>query len=173
MARVKNKSKALINQKAALGLFNNISILIDQSRKRVAYHINSEMVTVNWHIGKLINENILQHKRAEYGKTVIAGLSELLRTKYGSGYSIAHLTYCRTFAGMYPDESIIHAMREQLSWTHIRIILSIKDEIKRDFYLHLCIKERWKTRHLEERIGSMLFERTALSKSRMSLSRKN
>ncbi|MDQ2864355.1 MAG: DUF1016 N-terminal domain-containing protein, partial [Bacteroidota bacterium] len=36
-------------------------------------------------------------------------------------------------------------MREQLSWTHIRIILSIKEEIKREFYLQLCIKERWKT----------------------------
>lgn len=51
-----------------------------------------------------------------------------------------------------------------MSWTHIRIILSIKEEIKREFYLQLCIKERWKTRNLEERIGSMLFERTALSK---------
>ncbi len=59
---------------------------------------------------------------------------------------------------------IIHALREQLSWTHIRIILAIKDEIKREFYLQLCIKERWKTRFLEERIDSMLFERTALSK---------
>jgi predicted nuclease of restriction endonuclease-like (RecB) superfamily len=172
MAKGKNKSKAPTNQKAILGLFNNVSILIDQSRRRIAYHINSEMVTVNWHIGKLINENILQNKRAEYGKSVIVGLSQLLTSKYGSGYSIAHLAYCRTFAGMYPDESIIHAMREQLSWTHIRIILSIKDEVKRDFYLHLSIEERWKTRHLEERIGSMLFERTALSKKPNELIKK-
>jgi predicted nuclease of restriction endonuclease-like (RecB) superfamily len=164
MAKAKNKQKAVTNQKAVLGLFNNISILIDQSRKRVAFHINSEIVTVNWHIGKLINENILQNKRAEYGKAVMADLSKLLTTKYGGGYSLAHLTYCRTFASMYAEEAIIHAMREQLSWTHIRIILSIKDELKRDFYLQLCIKERWKTRHLEERIGSMLFERTAISK---------
>jgi hypothetical protein len=72
MAKVKNKSKAVTNQKAILGLFNNVSILINQSRRRIAYHIHSEMVTVNWHIGKLINENVLQYKRAEYGKAVIA-----------------------------------------------------------------------------------------------------
>jgi predicted nuclease of restriction endonuclease-like (RecB) superfamily len=73
---------------------------------------------------------------------------------------------------MYPDQEIVHALREQLSWTHIRIILSIKEEIKREFYLQLCIKERWKTRHLEERIASMLFERTALSKKSEELIRK-
>ena len=164
MAKVKNKQKSVTNQKAILGLFNNISILIDQSRKRVVYHVNSEIVMVNWRIGKLIYGDILQHKRAEYGKAVMAGLSKLLTAKYGGGYSLAHLTYCKTFADMYTEEAIVHAMREQLSWTHIRIILSVKDEVKRDFYLHLCIKERWKTRDLEERIDSMLFERTALSK---------
>ncbi|HEV8287159.1 MAG TPA: PDDEXK nuclease domain-containing protein [Chitinophagaceae bacterium] len=164
MAKRKDKSGTLINPKTFSRLFNDISSLIEQSRKNVALHINSEMVTVNWRIGTSINVNILENKRAEYGKAIISRLSDLLTSKYGSGYSIAHLTYCRTFAAIYPNEQIVHAMREQLSWTHIRIILSIKDEIKREFYLQLCIKERWKTRFLEERIDSMLFERTALSK---------
>ena len=164
MTKPKDKSSAVFAPKAISALFNNISGFIELSRRRLAYQINSEMVSVNWFIGKLINENILQYKRAEYGKTVISRLSELLTSRYGSGYSKSHLTYCRLFAETYPDEKIIHAMREQLSWTHIRMILTIKDNIKREFYLQLCIKERWRTRHLEERISSMLFERTSLSK---------
>lgn len=111
MTNRSNKPKSIIGTKAIKSLFNDISLLIEQSRKRVAYHINSEMITVNWHIGKLINKKILQNKRAEYGKAVISGLSELLTSKFGSGYSIAHLTYCRTFEALYPDEAIIHAMR--------------------------------------------------------------
>ncbi|MDQ2864357.1 MAG: DUF1016 N-terminal domain-containing protein [Bacteroidota bacterium] len=96
----KDKSIKIISPKTISNLFKSISELIEQSRKRIAYHINSEMVLVNWFIGKLINENILQNKRAEYGKAIMSSLSELLTSKYGSGYSIAHLTYCRSFAAI-------------------------------------------------------------------------
>src|SRR4030095_3963662 len=172
MVKKKDTTSILINSKAFSSLFNNISSLIELSKKNVALLINREMVTVNWRIGTMINHNVLKNKRAQYGKAVISRLSDLLTSKYGSGYSIAHLTYCRNFAAIYPDMEIVHSLREQLSWTHIRIILSIKDNIKREFYLQLCIKERWKTRFLEERIDSMLFERTALSKKPEALIKK-
>ena len=51
MAKRKDKSGVVINAKAISGLFDNISELIEQSRQRVAYHLNSEMVSVNWYIG--------------------------------------------------------------------------------------------------------------------------
>jgi len=67
----------------------------------------------------------------------------------------------------YKTYPILYALRrelEGLSWTHIRTLLFIKDELKREFYAILCQKEHWSTRTLQERIGSMLYERTALSK---------
>lgn len=51
-----------------------------------------------------------------------------------------------------------------MSWTHIRALTYIKDELKRDFYAELCIYERWSSRQLRERIDSQLFERTAISR---------
>jgi predicted nuclease of restriction endonuclease-like (RecB) superfamily len=51
-----------------------------------------------------------------------------------------------------------------LSWTQFRSLIYIDDPLKRDFYIELCSIERWSTRTLEERISSMLFERTALSR---------
>ena len=83
MAKRKDKSGVVINAKGISGLFDNISEFIDQSRQRVVYHLNSEMVSVNWYIGKLINETILQYKRGEYGKSVMSGLSEW----YGNNFS--------------------------------------------------------------------------------------
>ncbi|MCK4765331.1 MAG: DUF1016 family protein [Candidatus Aminicenantes bacterium] len=62
---------------------------------------------------------------------------------------------------------ILHSLRGELkglSWTHIITILPIKDDLKRKFYAALCTTERWSTRVLKQRIGSMLYERTALSK---------
>lgn len=40
----------------------------------------------------------------------------------------------------------------------------LKDELQREFYLEICANERWSGRQLQERINSMLFERTAISK---------
>ena len=52
----------------------------------------------------------------------------------------------------------------QLSWSHLRLLLGIDDPLKRDFYIEMGRQEHWSVRQLQERIGSMLFERTAISK---------
>ena len=68
------------------------------------------------------------------------------------------------FAEVSPDESIVSALRRLLGWTHFRQIIALDDPLKRDFYAEMCRIEKWNTRTLERKIGSMLFERTALSK---------
>ena len=51
-----------------------------------------------------------------------------------------------------------------MSWTHFKVIMYIDDQLKRDFYMELCRQAKWTTRQLPERINSMLYERTALSR---------
>jgi predicted nuclease of restriction endonuclease-like (RecB) superfamily len=51
-----------------------------------------------------------------------------------------------------------------LSWTHLRKLIFIEDPLKREFYTEICKAENWSTRQLSDRIQSMLFERTAISK---------
>lgn len=55
-------------------------------------------------------------------------------------------------------------MIRQLSWTHIIALIPINNPLKREFYVELCKLENWSVRQLRERINSMLFERTAISK---------
>ncbi len=68
------------------------------------------------------------------------------------------------FAEVFPDQKILASLLRQLTWTHFRQLLPIKDDIKRDFYAEMCRVEKWNTRTLEKKIDSMLFERTVLSK---------
>jgi predicted nuclease of restriction endonuclease-like (RecB) superfamily len=68
------------------------------------------------------------------------------------------------FAEVYPDEEIVVSLIRQLSWTHFLVLLPIKDPLARDFYAQMCCAEQWSVRTLRERVSSMLFERTALSK---------
>nr|WP_269430808.1 YhcG family protein [Methanosarcina siciliae] len=67
------------------------------------------------------------------------------------------------FSEAFPDEGIVAALRRQLSWTHFKILMPIEDPLKREFYAEMCRIERWSTRTLQERIDSMLYERTAIS----------
>jgi len=162
LAQIKNKKLASKQQENPL--LNSIVSLIDNARRRVAVAVNSELTELYWHIGKEINENVLQHEKADYGKTVIKELSIELTHIYGRGFSVPNLYNFVKINELFPDEQIFYSLSRKLTWTHIRNLIYITDGLKRDFYTQMCIYERWSVRTLQERIDSMLFERTAISK---------
>lgn len=145
-------------------LLNSIVPLIDKARQRVAIAVNSELALLYWNMGKQINQDILNNARADYGKTVISELSKQLTNLYGSGFSKTNLHNFIKFNELYPDEEIVHSLCGQLTWTHIREIIYIPDNLKREFYIRLCVHERWSVRTLQNRISNMLYERTAISR---------
>ena len=145
-------------------LFCDIKQLISTAKQRAAVAINSELTLLYWQVGKRINTEILGGARADYGKQIITGLAKSLTAQFGKGWSRAQINYCLKFSEIYSDLNIVHALREQLTWTHIKSIIYIDNAIKRDFYITMATQERWSTRTLSERIDSQLFERTALAK---------
>ncbi len=153
-------------------LFTELSALIEQGRKQVAAAINSNLTMLYWKIGKTIKENILRSKRADYGERIIPSLAKRLTETYGSGWSHQQLWNCLRTAERIPEQKKITTLSRELSWTHIKTLIAVKDDIKMDFYIGLCRKEQWGTRVLDERIGSLLFERTALSKKPEKLLKK-
>ncbi|KAG1225318.1 hypothetical protein G6F68_019950 [Rhizopus microsporus] len=68
------------------------------------------------------------------------------------------------FAVAFPDEKIVVSLIRQLSWTHFIALIPLKDPLQRDFYAQIASADRWSVRTLRERIGSMLYDRTALSR---------
>lgn len=44
------------------------------------------------------------------------------------------------------------------------MVMFMDDSLKREFYIEMCKMDKWSVRTLRERIDSMLFERTAISK---------
>lgn len=143
---------------------NEISQLIQSSKQRMTVAVNAELTLLYWHIGKRINDYILQGERAEYGQEVVKNLAQSLTEQFGKGWSKRHLNYTMQFAATFPNLEIVHALRAQLSWTHFKQIIHIDDPTKREFYATMAAQERWSTRTLEDRISSLLFERTAISK---------
>ena len=146
------------------GFVSEIKTLIEQSKRNVALAINSEITALYWHVGNRINSEILQNERAEYGKQIVQSLSAQLEQEYGKGWGEKQLRQCMQFALVYPDKEIVYALRRQLSWTHLRTVIYMEDALKRAFYIEMCKLENWSSRQLKERIQSMLYERTAISK---------
>jgi predicted nuclease of restriction endonuclease-like (RecB) superfamily len=126
--------------------------------------VNSEITILYWNIGKKINADILKNSRAGYGKQIIQEISEELSEKFGQGFGKRNIHNFIKFNELYPDPQIVQTVSAQLSWSHITILISIPDEIKRSFYAHVCVYELWSVRTLRNRIDSMLYERIAISK---------
>jgi len=152
------------NLESQKGLISEIKTLIEQSKQQVSVTVNATITMLYWNIGKKINNEILKDQRGEYGKQIVAKLSQQLSVEYGKGWSEKQLRHCLRFAETIQNEQIVSAMRRQLSWTHIKSIIYLDDELKRMFYFEMCKLEKWSTRTLQERINSMLYERTAISK---------
>ena len=144
---------------------NKIITLIEKSKKDIVQVINSQMVMTYWNIGKeIFLEEQKGQDRAEYGKEILEGLSKLLTEKYGKGFSSSNLKRMRKFYTIFNNEKISATVSHQFSWSHFVEFIKIDDSIKREFYLTMCANEGWSIRTLKERINSMLFERTAISK---------
>lgn len=145
-------------------LVADVRQLIDTARQRVALAVNAELTQLYWQVGRRIGTELLQGQRADYGKQVVAELARQLTAYFGKGWSERQLHYCVRMAEIFPDTDILHTLCAQLSWSHLRLLIQIDDPLKRDFYLEICRVEHWSVRQLQERINSLLFARTTISK---------
>ena len=114
-----------------------------------------------WQMGKRIFEEEQQGKeRADYGTYLIKNLAKQLEPEYGSGFSVRQLERSRQFYRLYP---IATALRTQLNWSQYKMLISIDNPDKREYYELEAVNNAWTGRELERQINSHLYERLLLS----------
>ena len=145
-------------------LLGEIRQLIDAARQRAAAAVNSELTLLYWQIGQRIHIQVLDGQRAEYGQEIVATLSQQLTLEYGRGFTEKNLRRMMQFADVFPDEQIVVTLSRQLGWSHFVELLPLKLPLQREYYAEMCRVEGWSVRTLRERIDSLLYERTALSR---------
>lgn len=153
-------------------LLGDIRALIESTRMRTAQAVNAGLVLLHWQIGDRIRHEILGEKRAQYGEQIVSTLSRQLASEYGAGFSRPSLFRMVRLAEVFPDPKIVQTLSAQLGWSHFLEIIRLKGDLQRDFYAEMCRVERWSVRTLRKKIGTMLFERTALSRKPEELARK-
>lgn len=145
-------------------LVSDLIGIINENRSKLAYAANATMTLTYWQVGKRINRDVLENKRAAYGKQIVVSLGRQLTHQYGQSYSEKNLRRMMQFANVFHDDQIVVSLIRQLSWTHFRALIPIKDDLQREFYIEMCRIEGWNVKTLRAKIDGMLFERTAISK---------
>ena len=144
-------------------LFNDLSQLIEQSQRQVVAQANSTLTLLFWQIGNLINQNILQNKRAEYAKQIVPTVSAQLKAKYGRNFEEKNLRRMLQFAEQFSDGSIVVPLARQLSWSHFLILLPIKNTEAKLYYAQKAIDESLGKRDLRKQIAQKAFERREIA----------
>ncbi len=143
-------------------LFNSIKDVLEKARSTAYRAINVAMVQTYWEIGRLIVEDEQRgEQHAEYGKAVLKELSIRLTKEYGKGFDESNLRYMRLFFNAFP---IRDTLRHELTWSHYRLLIRVKNEKAREYYLKESIETNWSTRTLERQIHSFYYERLLSSK---------
>ena len=107
---------------------------------------------------------VLVFKLSRFGKNAADVLSSLqVMQDFGKGFTIANLKNMRQFYLTFPNG---HALRDELSWTHYRLLMRVENENARKFYMQEAVKSQWSTRQLERQINSFFYERLLSSKNK-------
>ncbi len=117
---------------------------------------NKDTLEAYYEIGKLLVEAQGGESRAKYGNELIKNWSKKLEKQYGKGYNYTNLTRMRKF---YMISSKLAPVVQQLSWTHWTILLPIKNENERNYYINQCILNNLSKRELIKLIKAKAFDR--------------
>ena len=190
-----NMNTAENTETKAIELFDKISVLIEEARRRVSTTVNIAEVYTKYNVGRYIVEDEQEgNYKAGYGKQVLKQISKKLEDRFGEGWSVDTLERCRKFYILYSpvaisatplrklgvakgDSDIRNTVADiqpsssephkfVLSWSHYLILMRIKDANARNFYEIECAKQNWGVRWLQRQVNSSLYERLALSKDK-------
>ena len=170
-------------------LYSDTCLIIEEARNYAYRAVNVALTLRNWQLGERIaRENLDGAERAEYGKKVIAMLSQDLTNKYGKGFDKStlyrYILFYRMFpkivASVRPQFQIVDAVRQQtenmaavrpqfgvldtasqklLPWTHYRELIRVEDAEARRWYEQEALREMWSTRTLHRNISSQYYYR--------------
>ncbi len=144
-------------------LFTDLAQIIEHGKSQLTKQVNSILTLTYWHIGKKINEHILENKRAEYGEKVVADVSKQLEMQYGRSYTLRNVRRMMQFADVFSDIQIVTSLMTQLSWTHFIELFPLKTIEARMYYAQKIATEQWSVRQAKYQIECKAYERQEIA----------
>lgn len=148
-------------------LLADIREVLLSARKTAYKAVNFAMVSAYWNVGRLIVEDE-QHgnRRAEYGKAVLSELSDKLTAEFGKGFEERELRRMRQFYCVFPKWG---TLRPELTWSHYRLLIKVKDNNARLWYMNEAADQAWSSRQLDRQISVLYYERLLYSQDKTAV----
>lgn len=144
-------------------LLSDLAQIIEQGKKQLVSQVNSVLTLTYWHVGKKINEHILNNQRAEYGKEILIPVATQLVERFGKSFEVKNVYRMMQFADIFPDLEIVVTLSRQLSWSHFVVLLPLKKEEQRNFYAEKIANEKWSVRDARYQIERKAYERSEIA----------
>ena len=142
----------------------DVRSIIDGGMAQASVAVHVIAALTYWRVGqRIVNEEQGGDNRAEYGTHLIEELARSLYSTYGERYSPRRLREYRHFYVQVPDFEIWHSRVPNLTWTHIRQVLSVTSDDARYWYLREASREGWSARTLARNVGSQYYQRLLAS----------
>jgi len=148
-------------------LFSDISALIEQTRRAIYAQTSGSTVLLFWKIGQRINNDILENKRADYGKRIVSQLATQLTAKYGRSFEARNLRRMMQFSEQFLDFEIVSQAATQLSWACFVEILPLKSQEAKMFYLNEAVRGVLGRNVIREMISRKAFERREIANTQL------
>ena len=149
-------------------LYSEISALIEQSRRTIYTQANRATVLLFWEIGRRVNSDVLDNKRADYGKQIVSQLATQLVEKYGRSFDEKNLRRMLQFADQFSDKEIVVTLSRQLSWSHFLALIPLKSSEAKLFYAKETMDGCLGVRDLRKLISRKAYERKEIADTQIS-----
>ncbi len=158
--------KTLVNHDRVL--LEEISAIIEQGRREIVSQASRSTVLIFWQIGRRINREILDNKRADYGKRIVSRLATQLAEKYGRSFELRNVRRMMQFAEQFPQFEIVSPAATQLSWAHFVEVLPLKTQEAKLFYLDEAARGHISRDELREFIDRKAYERKEIANTQIT-----
>lgn len=148
--------------------FDEVASLIQRAKNDTLKLINKALIELYWKVGAYISHKV---QNAEWGEAVVSQLAEHLQTHYPDlkGFNARGLWRMKQFFEAYQAHEKLTPLVTQISWTNNLLLLSKTKTIEeKEFYIRLCIHERYSKRELEQQLKSAYYERAMLQQAKAS-----
>lgn len=147
--------------------FTHIAQLIAQAKIRAYQAVNSELVTLYWHIGEYVSKQVAAKA---WGKSVVQELANFIQTTEPNikGFSAQNIWRMKQFYETYHANEKLATVWRELSWSHHRLIIPCKTMEEQTFYVLFSIKEKWSVRELERQINASYYERVMIGNAKIA-----
>jgi len=146
---------------------NAIITMIEKAHRNALESVNTELIKLYWNVGEYLSN---ESTRSSWGDSFIDSLADNIKKNYPEikGFNRRGLYRMRQFYETYKDNQFVSPLVTQISWTnHLLILSGTKTIEEKEFYIQLCIKEKYSKRELERQIDSSYFQRYMLSEKKL------